>query len=167
VAIRYRSQSSHSVRTTGLDPYLLEASANGAATYVIGYSHEHREVRMFKLDRIRAVVLTDETFVAQGIDEIKRQLRDSWGVVMGDEQYDIVVDFTKDVAPRVRETNWHSSQRLTKLENGGVRLELRLPSLLEFIPWVRGWGAEAMVVGPQELRDEVSASLAAAARQYG
>ncbi|MBI2765273.1 MAG: WYL domain-containing transcriptional regulator [Chloroflexi bacterium] len=166
VAIRYRSQSSRTVHVTGLDPYLLEPSPDGAATYVIGFSHEHEEIRTYKLDRILAASLSTDTFVATGIDELKQQLRNSWGVVIADEEYDVVVEFTPEVARRVRETNWHSSQRLTKLEGGGVRLELHLPSLLEFIPWVLSWGAEALVVVPKELRERVAASLSAGASQY-
>jgi CRISPR-associated endonuclease/helicase Cas3 len=47
-----------------------------------------------------------------------------------------------------------------------VRLNVSLPSLLEITPWVRGWGAEAVVVGPEELRTEVATSMAAAAANY-
>ncbi len=48
VEITYRSARDSSLRTTALDPYLLEPSANGAATYVIGLSHLHSAVRTFK-----------------------------------------------------------------------------------------------------------------------
>ena len=43
---------------------------------------------------------------------------------------------------------------------------MNLPSLLEITPWVRGWGPEAVVVGPQALRDEIASSLKAAAANY-
>ncbi len=167
VTITYRSAQAAAGRTTDLDPYLLEPSASGAATYVIGYSSEHHQVRVFKLDRVQSAVLTGRKFVPDALDEVRRQLQQSWGgVVFGDEQYDVAVEFRPDVAERIRETNWHPSQQLADLADGGVLLRLVLPSLLEFVPWVLGWGAAAKVIGPVELREQVSAALREAAGQY-
>ncbi|MCC6382252.1 MAG: WYL domain-containing protein [Dehalococcoidia bacterium] len=166
VTLRYRSQAARAIRRTELDPYLLEPSTTGAAVYVIGYSHEHGQVRTFKLDRIQAVEPTGRTFVAADLHALEELMRRSWGVVFGEDQYDVVVDFTPAVADRVAETRWHPSQRLARTPAGGLRLELRLPSLLEFVPWVRSWGAEARVVAPPELREDVARTLRAAADQY-
>lgn len=166
VAMRYRSQQARTMRDTELDPYLLEPSTNGAATYVIGFSHEHHQVRTFKLDRIVSVEFTGNHFQANDVEEITQKMTRSWGVVFGDDEYEVTVDFAADVAHRIAETHWHPSQRLTPLEDGGVRLELRIPSFLEFVPWVRGWGPAARVVAPAELREEVATSLRDAAEQY-
>jgi len=168
VFIEYRSQRAGTALTTLLDPYLLELSPNGAATYVIGFSHSHGQVRMFKVDRILSAAPTDQSFEPTGVEDVQQQLRRSWGVVLGgDDDFEVIIEFQKSVADRVRETNWHSTQRLTHLDDGRVRLELRLPSLLEFVPWVRSWGQEAFVVSPPELVREVADSMALAARQYG
>ncbi|MGI8926994.1 MAG: helix-turn-helix transcriptional regulator [Tepidiformaceae bacterium] len=167
INITYRSNQRRATHSTALDPYLLEPSATGAATYVIGYSHDHEAVRTFKVDRILRAEPTGAVFEARQTAEIMERVGLSWGVVFGDDQYDVTVDFSAAVADRVRETNWHPSQRLTAVDGGGVRLELSLPSLLEFVPWVRGWGAEALVIGPAELRDEVARSLRDAAARYG
>jgi len=166
VRIRYNSQTAKDIRETDLDPYLLEPSWMGSATYVIGYSHEHQEVRTFKVDRIIKVTQTGQQFQPVEVDELWDKVGRSWVVVFGDDQYDVVIDFSPSVAERIKETIWHPSQRLTKLDDGGVRLELRLPSLLEFVPWVRSWGHAAKVVAPDELRKEVAESLRKAAAQY-
>ena len=167
VAIRYRSATDQTLRRTDLAPYLLEPSANGAATYVIGFSHAHEAVRTFKTDRILRADLTQVTFEPPDTAQIVDQISRGWGVVFGDDKFDIVVDFSASVAARVRETTWHPSQKLAVLPDGGVRMELQLPSLLEFVPWVRSWGAEARVVAPRELRAEVAESLRAAVAYYG
>jgi predicted DNA-binding transcriptional regulator YafY len=165
VVISYLSSGATEAKDIHLDPYLLEPMQSGA--YVLGFSHEHGEVRTFKIDRVQSVEETDEHFEPKDVDEIIEQLSHGWGVVYGgDEQYDVTVDFTPAVERRVRETNWHPAQRLTGLEDGGVRLEVRLPSLLEFEPWVRSWGAEALVVGPPELREKVAREMRAAADRY-
>ena len=165
VAISYRSSRAAEPKTHRVDPYLLEPTQSGA--YVLGFSHEAGEVRTFKIDRVLSVEETDDTFEPKNVDEIVDLLARSWGVVYtGDDEFDVTVDFTRDVASRVREQNWHPAQKLTDLEDGGVRLEVRLPSLLEIEPWIRGWGPEALVVGPPELRDRVAHAMAAAAARY-
>lgn len=163
--INYRSASSANARSTDLDPYILDHTQSG--TYVVGYSSEHKSVRVFKVDRILDVDLTQREFEPGDVELIAQQLRQSWGgVVFGEIQHEITIDFTPAVASRIRESYWHPSQRLDTLENGGVRLCVSLPSLLEISPWVRGWGPEAIVVGPPELRSEIAGSLAAAAANY-
>ncbi len=168
VAVRYRSAGQKGTKVFGLDPYLLETSATGAATYVVGYSHRHKAVRVFRTDRMSDVVVSADTFSPPDVSSIAARLGQSWsGVVYaGDEQYDVTIDFAASVADRLRERSWHPSQQLSKLENGGVRLELRLPSLLEFVPWVLGWGPAAQVVGPPELRMQVIEAHRAALAQY-
>ncbi len=163
--ITYRSANSANARKTDLDPYILDHTQSG--TYVVGYSSEHKQVRVFKLDRILEVDLMQREFEPGDVDLIAQQLRQSWGgVVFGEVQHDVVIDFTPAVASRIRESYWHPSQQLETLPNGGVRLCVSLPSLLEISPWVRGWGPEAVVAGPPELRQEIAASLAAAVANY-
>ena len=165
VVMSYRSSGAVDAKTVRLDPYLLEPLQSGA--YVMGFSHEHGEVRTFKIDRVQSVEATDDVFEPKNVDQIVDQLARSWGVVYGgDAEFDITVDFTKSVAARVYEQNWHPAQKLTELPDGGVRLEVRLPSLLEIEPWIRGWGPEALVVGPAELRDNVAQAMRAAAERY-
>lgn len=165
ITITYKSQNSPQVRTFDLNPYLLEHTQSG--TYVAGFSSEHSEVRMFKVDRIQSAEPTNRQFEPADVTALAENLRRSWGgVVFGDEQFDVTIDFTPAVAARISETYWHPSQELEPLPAGGVRLKVSLPSLLEFVPWVRGWGEEAEVVAPDRLRNEVADSFRAAAARY-
>lgn len=163
--ITYRSAHSSEPRTLELDPYILDHTQGGA--YVVGHSHEHGEVRMFKVDRISHVEITQAPFEPHGLTELYAKLRNSWGgTVFGEDQFAVVIDFSPAVSQRVRETYWHPSQTLEGRPDGGVRLCVSLPSLLEITPWVRGWGADAVVAGPPELRDAVRSSFIAAAANY-
>ncbi|MGD9933151.1 MAG: helix-turn-helix transcriptional regulator [Dehalococcoidia bacterium] len=167
VELHYRSATHRSVRQTVLDPYLLEPSATGAATYVYGFSEAHKSLRTFKLDRIVEAHLTDELFSPPDVAELRARIAASWGgTVVGDDQFDVVLEFAPEVASRVAETNWHRSQRLTPAPDGSLRFEVRLPSLLEFAPWVRSWGDAVLVVAPSELRDDIAASMQRAAARY-
>lgn len=165
--IEYRSHDDPAYRKTDLDPYLFEPGGRGGV-YVIGYSHRHREVRTFKVDRIRRATLTDRAFEqdADAVRELLEQLAFSWGVVFGRERHRVVVDFSPAVADAVNETLWHPSQVLRPLPGGGVRMEVWLPNFMEFVPWVRSWGPEAVVIEPAALKEEVADSLRRAAERY-
>jgi len=163
--ISYRSASHSDARTTDLDPYILDHTQSG--TYVVGLSSEHGEIRVFKLDRILEVNVTTREFDPGDVERIAQQLRQSWGgAVFGEAQHQVTINFSPAVQARIRESYWHPSQQLDDLPDGGVQLRVSLPSLLEIIPWIRGWGPEAVVVGPPELREEISQSLARAAANY-
>lgn len=165
VAIEYRSAHASEPRRYEVDPYILDHTESG--TYLVGYSHTHGEVRVFKVDRIRSVEQLQREFDPVDIDELAETLRHSWGgVVLGESRYDVVIDFTPAVAARIRESYWHVSQELEALSGGGVRLKVSLPSLLEITPWVLSWGPEATVVAPDELRTRVADLLKAAAERY-
>lgn len=168
IRVQYRSSHAQEPYDTDLDPYLLEPSASGSSTYVVGFSSKHNAVRIFKIDRVLRAEVTERHFEARDVVEIVEQLGRSWGgVVFGDDRYDVTVDFTPRVAERITETNWHPSQELESLPDGGVRLRVVLPSLLEFVPWVLSWGADAMVIGPDELLDQIASTVRASAARYG
>ncbi|WP_322797359.1 helix-turn-helix transcriptional regulator [Tepidiforma sp.] len=165
IRFTYRSAHSSEQRRYEVDPYILDHTQSG--TYLIGYSHTHGETRVFKLDRIHAVENAGREFDPVDIDRLAETLRHSWGGVgLGDSRYDVVIDFTPAVAARIQESYWHVSQELEPLADGGIRLKVSLPSLLEITPWVLSWGPEATVVQPAELRDRVAHLLARAAERY-
>lgn len=167
VKITYRSTNAKRDKQTDLDPYLLEPSATGSAVYVFGYSHAHKSIRTFKVDRISVAEPLDVLFTQPDLADLRSRLAQSWGgAVLADEEVDVVLEFAAEVADRVAESAWHPSQRLTRLDDGGLRFEVRLPSLLEFVPWVRSWGHAVHVLAPAALRDEIAASHRAAAALY-
>ncbi len=67
--------------------------------------------------------------------------------------------------PLVEPREWHPTQRVTRLEDGGVRIEFEVTSLTEVLGWVLRWGAGAVVRAPevlrQRVRDEQRRALAA------
>lgn len=166
VEIEYRH--GEGTRTTTIEPFFLEPTASGLASYVIGRSSAHgNEVRTFKLDRIANARLRDERFDPPDVGGLLEQLGRSWsGIVLAEDEVRVVIDFSPAVAGRVTETFWHPTQVLTPLEGGGVRLELVLPSTLELLPWVRSWGHDAIVREPPSLRDAVASSFSQAAANY-
>ena len=66
--------------------------------------------------------------------------------------YLVRVRFDPEVADRVRERIWHESQEMTDLAEGRLELTMRLGALAEVESWILGWGRQAEVIEPKELR---------------
>jgi predicted DNA-binding transcriptional regulator YafY len=148
-----------------LDPYLIEPSAAGHATYVIGRDHNSGEVRTFKIERIRAVESTSASFTIPADFAAARYLSHRWGIGYGDET-EVRLRFSPTVASRVRESHWHPSQQLSSRPDGGLEMTLRVAGTLEITPWILSWGPEVVVLAPADLRATVAGMAHSLAERY-
>lgn len=166
VRIWHQSARSENVHDYLLSPYFIEPSSVGYATYVIGYASYSESVRTFKMERIQKAELTDETFEVPDDFDGPTMLESAWGVMYGKEVEEVVLRFSPAVARRVRESIWHPSQEIADEPDGGCRLTLRVAKPLEMQPWIRGWGADCVVLAPAWLREEIAREMRRAAEGY-
>jgi len=148
-------------------PYLLEPSAIGHTTYAIGYSDPPGALRTRKLERIQQAELTRQSFDVPADFPGLEILRSAWSVIFGEELVEVRLRFSPRAAERVRETRWHPSEQVEPAEDGGCIWTARVADLTDILPWVRSWGADVEVVGPEELREELVREVRKMARVYG
>ncbi len=145
VAIRYRPLNGRAF-DTAFDTYLLEPSAIGYATYVIGYSSLPNALRAYKLERIEeARLLLQEYSVPADFPGLEI-LRNAWSIIMGDETVHVALRFN----PRVRERAGDALASLTDVRrrSGAARilaLDRRCGGYDGYVAVIRGWGAECEV----------------------
>ena len=125
------------------DPYGLVQF--GGAWYVVAYSHERREIRIFRLDRIEELTLTKERFARPP----------GFSMPRGDrvEPRPLVVRalFDREVARWVREARLH--YKVAEAETPeGLLVTLRVRQESEVLGWLLGWGARVRVLEPESLR---------------
>jgi len=154
IELDYRKPGSREAERRTIDPYHL-ANINGE-WYLFALDHLRNDFRTFVPARIRSVKLTGRTFERTRRFSLEQRLRDSFGVHSGQGRYEVVIRFAARVADYVREKKWHESQRLKELPGGAVELRLRLSSLMEVERWVLGWGGDAHVIRPVELKSAVA-----------
>lgn len=147
--LTYRKPGKPEAELRTVDPYHL-ANINGE-WFLFGYDHLRRDIRTFVPSRIQQVQFTGLQFARPQRFSVERRLRDSFGVISGQGEFDICIQFAETVADYIREKKWHASQRLEELPDGGVELRLRLSSLIEVQRWILGWGGHATVLQPPEL----------------
>jgi len=165
VRMSYRSARRSRTREVVVDPYFLEPSAAGYATYLIAYSHTHESMRTFKVERIASAEMLPRHFEVPPDLDLDGLLASAWGIIWGEGQT-VKLRFSPEVAWRARESRWHPTQALDDLDDGGCVLTLTVASLMEVGRWVRSWGDGVEVLEPEELRNELREEAVRLARQY-
>ena len=117
------------------------------------------------MERILEASLTPETFEGSSTT-IARELLAAWDVISDEPMVKVGVRFSPEVAARVAETSWHPGQTAERQADGSLMWNASVSGLHEVRIWILGWGADAEVLEPAELRDAVGAELARAAGHY-
>lgn len=163
VAMRYRTGRTGDLSDRSLDPYRVWYQGGGL--YVIGHDHKRDEIRTFAVERIQEATLTDAPFEVPASFDFEAYKASSFGV-MTEPPVPVRIRFEKSWALHVEEREWHPSQKLEKLEDGGVELTIEVGATHDFRNWLLSFGDGAVVLEPESLRNEVAAELERALANY-
>jgi len=133
--------------------------------YLIGNCGLREDVRIFALDRIRHLEKTDETFEVPADFDIDEFMRASFGIFHG-EPVNVKIWFASEVAGYISEKIWHETQQIKTQDNGSVIFEAEVAGIDEIKYWILSWGASAVVLSPESLRNELNAEAGAMVRNY-
>ncbi|MFN7144434.1 MAG: helix-turn-helix transcriptional regulator [Myxococcota bacterium] len=147
-----------------LEPYTLATYRQGL--YLFARDVAEDKVKSFAVERFeRFARLRRERFDYPPDYDPRGLVADSFGITSGHPE-EIVARFTPDVALYVRERQWHPSQRIETLPDGGVRLRMRVAVGPELREWLLGFGAQVRVEAPDALVDQIRDAHLAAAGLY-
>ena len=165
VRIRYRGPTEDEI-STRLHPYRLLFSRR--SWYVIGRSSLHRAARTFNVGRIRRLEILDDPYEIPRGFSLDRYLRNAWHLIAepGPDR-EVVVRFSKLVAQNVAEVRWHKTQRLHFNDDGTLDFHVTVSGLKEISWWILGYGDQAEVLRPPELRRIIAGHAAKMVEKYG
>jgi len=165
VRLEYDSYSESERILTKLSPYRLLFSRR--SWYVIGRSSLHRQTRTFHLGRIHQMELLNDRFQFPRGFSIDRQLRNAWHMIPepGPDRH-VVVRFEKLVAKNVAEVQWHKTQKLVWRRDGRLDFHVDVSGIHEMSWWILGYGDQAEVLRPVELRRLVATRARKMADRY-
>jgi predicted DNA-binding transcriptional regulator YafY len=155
VRIRYESLQEQKEIVTRLSPYRVFFSRR--SWYVVGRSSLHRAKRTFHLGRILSATTLDDRFQMPRGFSIDRYLGNAWHMIPEKgRDSDVVVRFSQLVARNVAEVNWHKTQRLEWRDDGSLDFHVTVSGLNEISWWILGYGDQAEVMQPPELRQRIA-----------
>ena len=162
IRMRYHSFSSRTVKEYLVEPYRLAFAQGGL--YLQAFVPAYDEMRTFAAQRIEQAVALEERFnpVADAPVEV---FPHSLGAYEGKPER-VVIEFSADEAPYVRERQWHASQRIDDLPGGQIRLTLDVAVDWALQAWVMGFGPAARVIEPAAFAARLVESFAEARATY-
>jgi predicted DNA-binding transcriptional regulator YafY len=133
--------------------------------YVLAFCEANGKVRPLKLSRFTELEATDRDFAPRPFN-IDSHLDDAWGVIPEGRKYDVAIDFSPLVARNVADIAWHRTQETTFREDGSCQMRFHVNGLNEIKWWVLGYGDQAIVRKPAELRQAIADIARATAHHY-
>ena len=134
--------------------------------YLDAWCHLRNDIRSFALDAIRSAEPVDTRAKDVPDARLDEVLASGYGIFSGDKVQWAVLRFTPERARYVSQEEWHPKQRAKWLADGGYQIEVPYASEKELAMDILKHGAEAEVVGPKSLREEIAKRLRQAAGRY-
>jgi predicted DNA-binding transcriptional regulator YafY len=154
VEITYYTMSRKKETQRKVAPYKIWFHNGGF--YLIGHCRWRDGIRIFAVERIKKIHLTDDTFEIPEQFDVDEFMRGSFGVYHG-KPVNVRILFSAGIAEYIKEKIWHETQKLHDNPDGSVLFEANVACTNEIKAWVMRWGAKAIVLEPEELRDEIRA----------
>ena len=166
VVIRYQSAEATAPALRTIDPYFIQPAVPGHSAYVIGYCHERKDVRTFKIERISSVQITDEHFDIKEDFAADKYLSSAWGIMVGDEIIHVKMKVSKEMVRFMKEIVWHPSQNIVIQKDGSALMTVDVSHTAELMTWIMGWGDGLEVLEPASLRKEIQTKASSIVKIY-
>ena len=153
VEMRYYTAGRDMTNRRKVDPYHMWFAAG--ALYLIGYCHMRRDVRMFAVDRIRSLTVTNHPCqIPLGFD-VEAYVRNALVVMVGGDQIEVELRFDRKTSAWAKDRIWHASQKATLDSKGCLTLVLQVADTPELVGWILSFGSGVRTIQPMSLRQKV------------
>ncbi|WP_248928651.1 helix-turn-helix transcriptional regulator [Paenibacillus hamazuiensis] len=153
----YHTQSRNKQTERLIDPYYLIPREQ--RFYLIGYCHQAKDIRTFRVSRFRDVGITDQKFDKDGFS-IRQYMKHTFSIERGNGKLiRFKVRFSPQVARYIKEEEWFVEPKMKDTADGGLLFEVTLNHDREFLMWVNSYGPEAEILEPVSYRDKMREQL--------
>ena len=150
--MRYYTASRDKTSHREVDPYRLWYADGGL--YLIAHCHMRQEVRMFAVDRIRSLTITNHPCQMPLGFDLDAYVRDAF-VVMRGQPIEIELLFDRPTTAWVQDRQWHPSQKVSRQEDGCLSMTIQVSDTRELVGWVLHFGSGVQVIRPESFRNKV------------
>lgn len=136
---------------------------------LFGYSEERKAERLFVLNRMCNLAVTDGHFeLPENFEFSSRCGGGKFGAFMGDGVHDFVIDFYGNACSYVKECVWADNQELVDYaDEEKTRMTFSSTQWLKVLEWVLSQGANAIPVSPDWFVDEWKSAVGGMAENAG
>ncbi|HOB43056.1 MAG: transcriptional regulator [Bacillota bacterium] len=160
VRIRYRGTGDGASKVRDVEPLGVVYYWFHDAWYLVARCRRADELRHFRVDRIDGMMLTSDRYEYPEDFDLSDYTSEMWGVYAGEPTSVKVLFFDEmNVVDRLHaEVLGRPSARLCQVDDGVWELVDTVMGLSEFRTWLRTFGSSAVVIEPENLRNQLIAS---------
>ena len=165
IRIEYQKYTSSKADKYTLRPYAVKEFAK--RWYIVAYCREREAVRVYGLDRILRLEMTDKTFeMEQGFD-VDELFATSFGIYLPEGPGQTITFKTSATeAKYLRDLPIHSSQEEISADGSQVTFSIFVCPNQNLIMEFCKYGSRIEVLSPASVREEVATELKKAAEKY-
>lgn len=151
-------------RNYSLEPYTLATFRQGL--YLFARDVRANQVKTFAVERFTDVVRQRSSrFEMPAGWTPEAHIAHAFGIISGPPAA-VTIAFREHVMAYIRERTWHPTQTFGIRKDGRLELRMYVTASVELRQWVLSFGADAEVIEPAALREQVAANLRQAAAWY-
>ncbi|MBV8424705.1 MAG: WYL domain-containing protein [Candidatus Eremiobacteraeota bacterium] len=148
-----------------VDPYGFIVS-NGRV-YLVGYDHTRSDMRVFAVDNVSAPKVLPSRFERPADFDLNAFGAYSLsGVHHSAQPTEVTIRFSSIIAKAARRARVAPQRHVVEQKDGSLEIVYAVADPLEIVRWSLGWGGEAEVIAPPEIRDSARDIIAQIARHY-
>lgn len=149
-----------------IDPYGFIVS--GGRIYCVGYDQARKDMRTFAVDNVDQVQTLARSFVRPSDFNVEEYAAASIsGVMHSSDLTEVRVRFASRVAKAAMAARVVADRQIERHDDGSVEIAFRVADTDELIRWVLGWGAQAEVISPEDVRTRTGSLAREIAAKYG
>jgi predicted DNA-binding transcriptional regulator YafY len=170
----YRSGKGRNFHPHEYEVYFYELNRRNLEPYVVAFERTYfKEVRVFKLARMRNARLLRDSYAIPDDFDPHEFLAGAWGIVVGERTVEVRLRVEPSVAFwfHERQEHDHNISITRQFDDGG--LEVTISGRMaangeghELVSFLLGWGSNIEVLAPAHIRERVASDLRAAAERY-
>jgi|BioPla2DNA2_1021312.scaffolds.fasta_scaffold10291_1 proteasome accessory factor B len=160
--IVYRSFGSDEDTIRIIHPY--EFSINDGALCVVGFCELRNDIRDFRVSRIKAITLLDDTFQIPD-DFHDRRKKNKFIHLSGSVVEQIIISFDKYTSRYIMEYEADLADEIIETEEG-ITFIRKTAVTDELIRWILQFGQGAKVLNPSHLKEKIIDELEKSLKQY-
>jgi len=156
--ISYGAFSSEKVTTSSYDINPLHFFERDGGLYVFVEVTFYKDIRLLAVERIKSIEMTETSFDWPKDFDAEALLSTAFGLYW-DEPFTVKVRFPASQARYIKERKWAERQQIVELPDGSIILTMDTSGRYDVKRWVLSFGADAEVLEPVEMREEIRASI--------
>jgi len=157
ISLTYYSYGKKELSIRRVDPYDLWHSQE--TIYLIGYCHLRKDLRLFAVERIQHIEITEDGFEIQSGYSLDAFTRNRFRVMQEDKTVTVRIRFSADVTDYVKDRMWHPSQKVEQQKDGSIIFTVEAAGTTELLNWVLGYGPNAEILEPHSLRERAAKAV--------